>query len=143
MNCENDSHQTTTVLYRDTRLTNRVQLTTDGHKTYLKAVESAFRANVDYAMLVKLYGGDESKVEAGRYSPGECCGTIRDTVSGNPDPAHVSTSFVERSNLTIRMSCRRFTRLTNAFSKKVENLEHAVALHFMYTTLLASTKPFG
>jgi IS1 family transposase len=114
------------------RLANRVQLTTDGHKAYLSAVETAFGADVDYAMLVKLYGAPQGREEARRYSPGECCGTIKGAVTGNPNPTHISTSFIERSNLTMRMSCRRFTRLTNGFSKKVENLEYAVALHFMH-----------
>lgn len=112
------------------RLTSRVQLTTDGHKSYLTAVEDAFGANVDYAMLVKLYG--ESPDGEKRYSPANCIGTRSDVIQGQPDPAHISTSYVERQNLTMRMSMRRFTRLTNAFSKKVENLEHAVALHFMH-----------
>jgi hypothetical protein len=109
-----------------------VQLTTDGHKPYLQAVEGAFGADVDYAMLVKLYGEPQGKQAERKYSPGECCGTIKGAVCGNPDKAHISTSFVERQNLTMRMSMRRFTRQTNAFSKKVENLECAVALHFMY-----------
>jgi len=114
------------------RLANRVQLTTDGHRAYLSAVEKEFGGDIDYAMLVKLYGTPQGNDEQRRYSPGECCGAIKGAVCGKPDIEHVSTSFVERQNLTMRMSMRRFTRLTNAFSKKVENLEHAVALHFMY-----------
>lgn len=112
------------------RLRGRIQLTTDGHAAYLNAVESAFGMDVDYAMLVKLYG-TESPGEA-RYSPAKCKGCRRDAITGSPDAEYVSTSFVERQNLTMRMSMRRFTRLTNAFSKKIENLEHAVALHFMH-----------
>ena len=112
------------------RLTSRVQLTTDGHKPYLIAVENAFGMDVDYAQLVKIYG--ESPEPQKRYSPATCIGCRQDVVTGDPDPAHISTSFVERQNLTMRMSMRRFTRLTNGFSKKVENLEAAVALHFMW-----------
>lgn len=112
------------------RLVDRVQLTTDGHRTYLQAVEDAFGKDIDYSQLIKLYGSDrDSEV---KYSPAQCNGTIKEKIQGNPDPKYVSTSYVERQNLTMRMSMRRFTRLTNAFSKKVENLSHAVALRFMY-----------
>ena len=112
------------------RLANRVQLTTDGLKAYLEAVDDVFGSEIDYAMLVKLYGAE--KTEAGRYSPPKCTGAKRKQVNGKPDKQHISTSYVERQNLTMRMSMRRFTRLTNGFSKKIENLEHAVALHFMH-----------
>lgn len=114
------------------RLKNKVQLTTDGHRAYLAAVEDAFGGDIDYAMLVKTYGSPESTKDQRRYSPAECTGMDKIRVEGTPDPSHVSTSYVERQNLTMRMSMRRFTRLTNGFSKKVENLECAVALHFMY-----------
>ena len=115
------------------RLASRVQLTTDGLKAYLEAVEGAFGGDVDYAQLVKLYGSlDAGRDAARRYSPAECTGIIKRKIEGNPDPAAVSTSYVERNNLTMRMSIRRFTRLTNAFSKKIENHTYSVALHFMH-----------
>jgi IS1 family transposase len=112
------------------RVANRVQLTTDGHKPYLAAVDAAFSGEIDYAILIKEYG--ETDAGAGRYSPANCCGTIRKPVTGCPEAEHVSTSYVERQNLTMRMALRRFTRLTNGFSKKLANLEHAVSLHFAY-----------
>jgi IS1 family transposase len=112
------------------RLANRVQLTSDGHRAYLKAVEGAFGADIDYAQLVKLYGAPPEGEK--RYSPAECTGIRKIPIEGNPDPKHISTSFAKRSNLTVRMHARRFTRLTNAFSKKMENHAHAVALHMMY-----------
>lgn len=112
------------------RLANRVQLTTDGHKPYLEAVEGAFGGDIDYAMLIKMYG---EPVEAQkRYSPAECIGCRKTVIEGNPNKKDVSTSYVERQNLTMRMGMRRFTRLTNGFSKKLENHAHAVALHFMF-----------
>ena len=112
------------------RLANRIQLSTDGHRMYLDAVEDAFGGGVDYAMIQKIYG-TAAEAET-RYSPAICTGVKKFRVQGNPDPRHVSTSYVERQNLTMRMSMRRFTRLTNAFSKKLENHVAAVALHFMY-----------
>ena len=112
------------------RLANRVQLTSDGHKPYLEAVEGAFGGDIDYAMLVKVYGPAPEGQR--RYSPAECIGAHKHRVEGDPDPKHVSTSYSERNNLNIRMHTRRMTRLTNAFSKKVENHAHAMALHFMY-----------
>jgi hypothetical protein len=112
------------------RISNRVQITTDAHRAYLEAVEDAFGADIDYAQLQKIYGAPAEDHK--RYSPATCIGCDMKVVSGNPDPKHVSTSYVERQNLSMRMSIRRFTRLTNAFSKKVENHAAAVALWFMY-----------
>jgi IS1 family transposase len=111
------------------RIDSRIQLTTDGLKLYADAVEGAFGCDVDYAMLIKLYGSDSFDT---KYSPGECIGVRTAVLQGSPDPAHISTSFVERMNLNTRMSIRRFTRLTNAFSKKLENHCHSVAIYFAY-----------
>jgi IS1 family transposase len=111
------------------RLAHRVQLTTDGNRVYLQAVEDAFGTEIDYAMLVKVYGPESDER---RYSPPVVLAAIPQAITGNPDPAHISTSYVERQNLTMRMQMRRFTRLTNAFSKKVENHAAAVSLHFMH-----------
>ena len=113
------------------RLKNRVQLTTDGHRVYLNAVENAFGHDIDYAMLVKVYGRSNQEDER-RYSPVECTGAEIVPITGNPELKHISTSYVERQNLTMRMSMRRFTRLTNGFSKKIENHFFATALYFMY-----------
>ncbi|MCJ7790919.1 MAG: IS1 family transposase [Dehalococcoidia bacterium] len=123
------------------RLTNRVQLTTDGHRKYLDAVDDAFGDNIDYAMLIKLYGSDPEGDK--RYSPSECLGTETHVIKGNPEPKQISTSFVERQNLTMRMGMRRFTRLTNGFSKKVDNLKHSVALHYMYYNFARVHKTLG
>lgn len=112
------------------RLKNRVQLTTDGHRPYLNAVEEAFGAEIDYAQLVKIYGAPTD--DERRYSPAQCIGSIPTVVTGDPDPAHVSTSYVERANLTMRTGMRRFTRLTNAFSKKIDNHIAMTAVFFMF-----------
>jgi len=112
------------------RLANRVQLTSDGHKAYLNAIEEAFGADIDYAQLVKIYG--PALEGQRRYSPAECTGAIKRRVEGNPDPKHVSTSYSERLNLNIRTGNRRMTRLTNAFSKKAENHAHMMAIYFMH-----------
>lgn len=113
------------------RLANRVQLTTDGHGAYLDAIEGAFGIDVDYAQLVKLYGTAPESAK-GRYSPAECIGARKEKKTGNPDKAHVSTSYVERQNLSMRMGMRRFTRLTNGFSKKLDNHFHMIALYFLH-----------
>ncbi len=114
------------------RLAGRIQLTSDGFGPYATAVRDVFGIDVDYAQLVKVYGDYEGNSASGRYSPPACTGQKRRTIEGRPDPKHISTSFVERQNLTMRMQMRRFTRLTNAFSKKIEHHAYAVALHFMY-----------
>jgi IS1 family transposase len=113
------------------RISTRIQLTTDGHRMYAEATEAAFGADIDYAMLVKLYGASGDNPES-RYSPASCIGCRTGVLAGSPDPDHISTSFVERSNLSMRMGMRRFTRLTNGFSKKIENHGHMVALYFMH-----------
>ena len=120
------------------RLANRVQMTTDGHKAYLEAVEGAFGADIDYAQLVKLYGAAPEGMK-GRYSPAECIGARKARVEGEPDPAHVSTSYSERQNLTMR----RFTRLTNAFSKKIENHVQMVALYTVWYNFCRQHKSLG
>jgi IS1 family transposase len=113
------------------RVSSRIQITTDGHRAYAEAVEGAFGMDVDYAMLIKLYGAPSDQPDT-RYSPAACIGTRTGILSGNPDQKHISTSYVERMNLNLRMGLRRFTRLTNAFSKKFENHCHAVAIYFAY-----------
>jgi IS1 family transposase len=121
------------------RLANRVQLTSDGHGAYLGAVSEAFGGDVDYAQLVKMYGPAPDSAK-GRYSPAECTGARKEPVEGNPDPKHISTSFAERQNLTMRMHMRRFTRLTNAFSKKLENHVHMVALYTVWYNFVKQHK---
>lgn len=113
------------------RLKHRVQITSDGHRAYLQAIEEAFGNDADYAMLEKIYAAP-APTGTTRYSPAECCGTRTHRVAGNPDPAHISTSFAERQNLSMRMSIRRCTRLTNAFSKKIENHVYAISVYFMH-----------
>lgn len=113
------------------RISNRIQLTTDGHRVYAEAVENAFGSEIDYAMLVKIYGASGDNPES-RYSPATCIGCRTGVLSGNPEPKYISTSYVERQNLSMRMGMRRFTRLTNGHSKKVENLGHQVALYFFH-----------
>jgi IS1 family transposase len=115
------------------RTRNRIQLTTDGYRVYAEAVEDAFGSDIDYAMLVKIYGASNDSPES-RYSPATCIGCRTGVLAGNPDPDHISTSYVERQNLSMRMGMRRFTRLTNGFSKKLENHGHMVALYFMHCT---------
>ena len=114
------------------RMANRVQLTTDGNRLYLGAINLAFGQAVDYAVLMKMYGGSSSSTAEVRYSPAECIGCEKKPKIGDPDPKHISTSFVERQNLTMRMQMRRFTRLTNAFSKKIENHVASIAIHYMH-----------
>lgn len=117
------------------RIATRIQLTSDGHKAYLEAVEGAFGADIDYAMLIKLYGNAPESAK-GRYSPADCTGAKKTTIEGTPDPKHISTSYAERANLTMRMHNRRFTRLTNAFSKKFENHAHMVAIYAVWYNFL-------
>jgi IS1 family transposase len=123
----------TAVVFTDdlqSRLSHRVQITSDGHKVYLDAIEASFGGDVDYAMLVKLYGPAPEGER--RYSPAECTGIRKRRIEGSPNPKHISTSYAERNNPNVRMHSRRLTRLTNAFSKKVQNHAHAMALHFLY-----------
>lgn len=114
------------------RLAHRVQMTTDGLRAYVEAIEGAFGADIDYAQLVKLYGNENNPTNEVRYSPAECTGAVKTTITGNPVKRLISTSHIERQNLSVRMGNRRFTRLTNAFSKKLENHKHAAAIYFMH-----------
>ena len=124
------------------RLNNRVQMTTDGHKVYLNAINDAFGNDIDYAQLVKLYG-NQPQGKTTRYSPAECTGIKKKVRKGAPDEAKISTAYVERQNLTMRMSMRRFTRLTNAFSKKFDNHCHALALYFVFYNFCRKHKTLG
>ena len=129
------SADTATTFIKDlaARLASRIQLTSDGYKPYLVAVADAFDGvPIDYAMLTKIYNDPRMEGQEKRYSPGVCCGARKDDIRGNPDPKHISTSYAERTNLSIRMGMRRFTRLTNAHSKKIENHRHALAPYFMF-----------
>lgn len=121
----------TFIMDLESRLANRIQLTTDGNRLYLFAINEAFQGQIDYAVLKKIYGGSSSKTAEVRYSPAECVGCEKEPKIGNPEYKHISTSYVERQNLTMRMQMRRFTRLTNAFSKKIENHVAALAIHYM------------
>ncbi len=123
------------------RIENRIQLTSDGLKLYVEAIEDAFGGNIDYAMAVKIYGAE--RAGEARYSPAKCIGCKPYPVVGNPDRNCISTSFIERQNLTVRMQNRRFTRLTNAFSKKWINHEHAIALHYFYYNFCRKHKTLG
>lgn len=125
----------------NSRLANRVQLTTDGHSAYLDAVEAVFSDQIDYAMLVKIYGNPPEGEQ--RYSPAQCIGARARVISGSPDIRHISTSYAERMNLSIRMGMRRFTRLTNGFSKRIENHCHALALYFVFYNFVKAHKTLG